>query len=181
VHIKLEAFGIHYLRRHPAGEYPLDSQHRFGDVISQVRLPRVRNLRLSGISATESDLERFCAGIGGGIREIYLHSIHVTEGSWMRALGILRDRVQRSPCESRPAILLASLAGVEYETLRKKVGSRLRKHTEGDSQELYNDAMDELVTAYVSGVEATENSFVMPSDVLERVWRAGLRGELPVA
>ncbi|KAL3491858.1 hypothetical protein BJX62DRAFT_236709 [Aspergillus germanicus] len=181
VHINLEAFGIHYFRRHPAGEYPLDSQHRFGDVISQVRLPRVRNLRLSGISASESDLERFCAGIGRGVRNIYLHSIHLTKGSWTKTLDILRDRVERSPSETRPTIELASMAGGEYEALRKRVGSRLRKHTEGDSQELYNDAMDEMVTAYVSGVETTENPFLMPSDDLERVWRAGLRGELPVA
>jgi hypothetical protein len=48
------------------------------------------------------------------------------------------------------------------------------------SQELYNDATDGPVTAYVSSAEGIENPFVMPSEALEMVWRSGLRGELPV-
>jgi hypothetical protein len=122
IHINPEAFGLTYFRRHPVGEFPLDSQHRLGDVLSKVRLPRVRNLWLSAISATESDLGRFYAGIGGGVRDIYMNSIHLTEGSWMRTLDSLRDHVQCSTCETRPTIKLVSLAGGEYEALRKRVG-----------------------------------------------------------
>jgi hypothetical protein len=98
----------------------------------------------------------------------------------MRTLDSLRDHVQCSTCETRPTIKLVSLAGGEYEALRKRVGSRLRKPMEDLSQELYNDATDELVTAYVSSAEGIENPFVMPSEALEMVWRSGLRGELPV-
>ncbi|KAL2782463.1 hypothetical protein BJX66DRAFT_320679, partial [Aspergillus keveii] len=181
VHISLNAFGLNHNRGSPPGRYSVDSQHRLGDVINQVRLPQVRSLWLSGISATGCDLERFYAGMGDSLEYIYMYSIHLTKGSWMRALDILRDRVQGSSRhETRPRIKLTSLAGGEYEGLREKFGSRVPGGLASSHSEFYNKAMDELVTKYVAGAEVMENPFVMPSDFIEIVWRSGLREELPV-
>jgi hypothetical protein len=120
-------------------------------------------------------------GMGGSVESIYMYSIHLTNGSWMRVLNILRDRVQGSSRhETRPRIKLTSLAGGEYEGLRERFGSRIPGGLASSLSEFYNRAMDELVTKYVAGAEVMENPFVMPSDVIEMVWRSGLREELPV-
>ncbi|KAJ0417897.1 hypothetical protein BJY00DRAFT_196361 [Aspergillus carlsbadensis] len=178
VHVRLSAFGLNHTRGNPIGRYSVDCQHRLGDVIRLVSLPQVRKLWLSGISATGYDLESFCAGVGGGVEDISMYAIHLTEGSWMRVLDILRERVQGSRHETRPRVMLTSLAGGEYERLRERLGSRTSSRLASALREFYNGAMDELVTKYVSGAEVMENPFMMPSNIIKTVWRSGLRDEL---
>ena len=106
--MNMYAFGLNDGRTTKEGLYDI------GPVFGAVKWPKARNISILDVSFKQRDLDSFCDGLGYGIQELYLTTIHLLDGSWARFLDILDEKVRQSHPQSEAVGLLNSLTGGEF-------------------------------------------------------------------
>jgi len=89
--------------------------HNVGKLLQDLRLPRINSLQIGGdATVSQSELEKFCKGLGNHLSSLYFHSIDLSDGSWAGVLDILREKVGPRSLDGRCKFTAASLTGGEF-------------------------------------------------------------------
>jgi hypothetical protein len=68
-----------------------------GEVLARCCWPGIQRLAVCGVAIRQHELERWVAGMGltrnRTLRTLLLQDVHLTSGSWVPALGLLRERM----------------------------------------------------------------------------------------
>jgi hypothetical protein len=132
--------------------------YRIGPVLGATKWPRIKRVRISHISLSQGELEKFCSGLSNRLELITLYSIELLSGSWAGALDTLREKVSSRCLEMKCRVEFIALTGGEFGEKKRDV------NIEWD-QKGYNRNMrgreEPLIVMqsqnYVSDVEVAEN------------------------
>jgi hypothetical protein len=111
-----------------------------GSVLSNVKWPNIREIRISGISLNGLELEKFSRGLGDCLRQIFLSDWRLKEGKWSGVIDIMRDRLLTGRDQKKLKVWLYDLKGGEFgvEEVKQQSGSRLLEPLTGAEERLMN-------------------------------------------
>jgi hypothetical protein len=108
VSLDLRSFGL------SDGRTTMEGWYDIGPVLSAVNWPRIEDMAISHVSATQDELERLCSWLGPSTRYVALRTIHLLDGSWEGILRTLDERVRTTFREQNVSVHLRRLTGGEF-------------------------------------------------------------------
>ncbi|KAI8719687.1 hypothetical protein NCS52_00750000 [Fusarium sp. LHS14.1] len=112
---------------------------------ASINWPRIKYLDIKGLAFTEEELERFCRNLSPFLDDIFLEMINLWDGSWARALDILREKRMTNP---ELLVVMGDWRGGELG---------LVSSTGSPQWELRDETLPEKFRQYVRGKEGMEN------------------------
>ncbi|KAH8812186.1 hypothetical protein F5884DRAFT_898498 [Xylogone sp. PMI_703] len=109
------------------GRYTLDEDggskrtgwFHIGSVLATINWPQIRCVRLQEVSINQDELEKFCNGLGNGLRELSLSGVHLLTGSWVGVLDILREKISSSSLITTCRLIFQSFSSGEFGMMRE--------------------------------------------------------------
>lgn len=128
--MNMYAFGLNDGRTSKEGWYDI------GPVLGAVKWPRMRNISILNVSSTQSDLERFCDGLGYSVQSLYFSTINLLDGSWAGFLDMLDEKVGYRCHQPNPRVgMLNSLTGGEFGE---------EEESKRETFDLFSDSLSDL-------------------------------------
>uniref|UniRef100_A0A8H7N6G9 Uncharacterized protein n=1 Tax=Bionectria ochroleuca TaxID=29856 RepID=A0A8H7N6G9_BIOOC len=121
--------------------------------ILQTSRPQAIKITIRCMSLSQNELEDFFQSLGPKTESLCLQGINLVDGSWIRPLAILRERVAPRCVQGTFSLVLKNLTGSELGPMKRMTtGAPPLK-----MNELENIGILEVVTRYVRGDGVTEN------------------------
>jgi hypothetical protein len=136
--------------------------YQIGLVLGAMEWPRLKKARITDISISQDELEKFCSRLGYRLELICLHSIELLRGRWSGALDMLREKVLSRCLGMQCRVEFIGLTGGEFGKEKRDGGTRLDRFAFNHKANRKRWVREELLIVirsqnYVSGVEEVEN------------------------
>ncbi|CAH0058418.1 unnamed protein product [Clonostachys solani] len=130
-----------------------------GSILPTCR-PQAVKITLRCMSLSPIELEDFFQSLGPKTESLSLQGIHLLDGSWIRPLAILKERVAPRCMQGTFSLVLKDLSGAELGPMKKMTTSAPPlKSSEREDADLL-----EVVARYVRGDGVTENPLLAEAE-----------------
>jgi hypothetical protein len=137
--------------------------YHIGSVLGATEWPRLKQARITDISISQDELEKFCSRLGYRLELIFLHSIELLRGSWSGALDMLREKVLSRCLEMKCRVEFIGLTGGEFGKEKRRDSKtwldRIAFNPKANRKRWVQEELLIVIRSqnYVSGVEEVEN------------------------
>ncbi|CAG9975997.1 unnamed protein product [Clonostachys byssicola] len=129
--------------------------------ILQTSRPQAIKITIRCMSLSQNELEVFFQSLGPKTESLCLQGINLVDGSWIRPLAVLKERVAPRCVQGTFALVLKDLTGAELGPMKRMtIGAPPLKINEREAIGIL-----EVVTRYVTGDGVTENPLQAEADL----------------
>ncbi|VUC32250.1 unnamed protein product [Clonostachys rosea] len=128
--------------------------------ILQTSCPQAIRITIRCMSLSQAELEDFFQGLNPKTESLSLQGINLLDGSWIRPLDVLKERVAPRCVEGTFSLFLKDLTGAELGPMKRiATGASALKNSEGE-----DISKLEVITQYVRGEGVTSNPLLAEAE-----------------
>ncbi|CAH0003630.1 unnamed protein product [Clonostachys byssicola] len=126
-----------------------------GHALSRMTCTNMRVVSLTNIGFSQKKLEAFCRSLNPGMQLLSLSDVHLTHGSWVPVLDLLRDLLNERWVQGKCQVRLSLLGGGEIEQLEAV-------HNNEESEFAYLERLMGRFMEYIQSQQGGKNPVIAP-------------------